>query len=387
LRPPEQLSRPVDWSLVSRDQSTIITADTMPDIRIETDQALWQRGFVPAIRIWNSRTGTVTHAIQVSDAVGDVLYAHSWTGQWLDDSHVIIVRLLRETRDRTAARLKVIVVDTRTGRLTKVSEDFKYVGDKLIISPDHQRALIMADNSPSKARDIFARTYVLNLQSLQVVSSWEEPRNPKAAAWRVFYATAGGWLPNSEIAFTVDNDWDETNRRPAPRIHLWDVQKGQLINTLAGHSNFITDVTTTSDGKKVLTASADKTARVWDCQTGNLEFELKGHASVVNRILVLSGDMFAITAAEDSTAKVWDLSSGALNVDLAGHDGAVRQVEELAGKRVRTVTVRGTSTIWDRSSGKKLEVIAAPAQYPRKYGKCVLFEKDDKLQMRVNSNP
>jgi WD40 repeat protein len=44
---------------------------------------------------------------------------------------------------------------------------------------------------------------------------------------------------------------------------LWDITTGQEIRRLAGHTNEVRDVTFSPDGKYILTASEDSTARLW----------------------------------------------------------------------------------------------------------------------------
>ncbi|MDQ2692081.1 MAG: hypothetical protein M3Y68_08635, partial [Chloroflexota bacterium] len=44
---------------------------------------------------------------------------------------------------------------------------------------------------------------------------------------------------------------------------LWDVKTGLEIRRFTGHTNEVRDVTFSPDGKFILTASEDSTARLW----------------------------------------------------------------------------------------------------------------------------
>ena len=64
-------------------------------------------------------------------------------------------------------------------------------------------------------------------------------------------------------------------------------------------------------GDRIVTASADRTARVWDARTGTVLFTLQGHeGGVLSASYNPTGDRI-LTAGDDGTARVWDAQSGA----------------------------------------------------------------------------
>jgi WD40 repeat protein len=46
-------------------------------------------------------------------------------------------------------------------------------------------------------------------------------------------------------------------------MRLWDVQTGDLLQTMAEHYNDVMDVCYSRDGKWIVSASTDKIARLW----------------------------------------------------------------------------------------------------------------------------
>jgi WD40 repeat protein len=60
------------------------------------------------------------------------------------------------------------------------------------------------------------------------------------------------------------------------------------------------------DGKRIVTASADKTARVWDAQTGKQLGEPMKHEAAVRSAKFSPDGKRIVTASEDKTARVWD---------------------------------------------------------------------------------
>ena len=60
-------------------------------------------------------------------------------------------------------------------------------------------------------------------------------------------------------------------------LKVWDAQTGQETLTLKGHSDFVSSVGFSPDGKRIVSGSGDKTLKVWDAQTGKETLTLKGH--------------------------------------------------------------------------------------------------------------
>jgi WD40 repeat protein len=75
---------------------------------------------------------------------------------------------------------------------------------------------------------------------------------------------------------------------------------------LEGHSGDINSVAFSPDGRFVVTASADGTARVWDAATGKTIGELRGHSKSVNSASFSPDGKFIVTASDDASVRLWD---------------------------------------------------------------------------------
>lgn len=51
-------------------------------------------------------------------------------------------------------------------------------------------------------------------------------------------------------------------------VKFWNVETGQVVQTLTGHTQRIYALAFTADGRTLLTGSLDGTARLWDWQSG-----------------------------------------------------------------------------------------------------------------------
>ena len=59
-------------------------------------------------------------------------------------------------------------------------------------------------------------------------------------------------------------------------IRIWDLESGNLINTLTGHTDCVNSVAISPDNKKIVSGSDDKTICIWDLESGNLINTLTG---------------------------------------------------------------------------------------------------------------
>ncbi|MEB3830402.1 AAA-like domain-containing protein, partial [Phormidium sp. CCY1219] len=78
----------------------------------------------------------------------------------------------------------------------------------------------------------------------------------------------------------------------------------QERNRLEGHSDWVTSVSFSPDGKTLATASDDCTARVWDL-SGNELARLEGHSRSVLSVSFSPDGKTLATASGDRTARVW----------------------------------------------------------------------------------
>jgi len=139
---------------------------------------------------------------------------------------------------------------------------------------------------------------------------------------------------------------------------IWDAQTGILIANLKGHKDIVNMAHFSPDGQKIVTASQDNTAKIWDANTGQLVYTLLGHTFLVNSAIFSFDGKKILTASADSSAKIWDANTGRLLADLRGHKGVLFNAQfSPDARQVTTVSEDSTARIWDATSGKLIKVL------------------------------
>lgn len=128
---------------------------------------------------------------------------------------------------------------------------------------------------------------------------------------------------------------------------MWDAATGAVIAVLVGHTDRVNAAVFSSEGSRIVTASADNTARVWNAMTGALDVVLAGHTDRVLGAAFSRDNSRIVTASADSTARIWDAATGAALATLRGHTGAVAAAAfGPDGSRIVTASADRTARIW-----------------------------------------
>lgn len=87
---------------------------------------------------------------------------------------------------------------------------------------------------------------------------------------------------------------------------------GYQSKIMQGHSERISHVHISPDGKLLLTASPDSTIRIWDLATGKLQHVLVGHTDAVTEAVFSPKGDRILSGSLDGTARLWSTRDGAL---------------------------------------------------------------------------
>jgi WD40 repeat protein len=155
--------------------------------------------------------------------------------------------------------------------------------------------------------------------------------------------------PDGKLMVTASDD--KTAR-------LWDVATGKEIAVLRGHEGPVTFAAFSPNGMLVMTASEDTTARLWDTTTSKEITPLKGHEGPVTSAAFSPDGKRVVTVSEDKTVRLWDVATGKETTMLRGHEGPVTSAAfSPDGKRVVTASKDKTARLWDTATAKEIAVL------------------------------
>merc|ERR1712142_85025 len=90
------------------------------------------------------------------------------------------------------------------------------------------------------------------------------------------------------------------------QVKMFSVNSKKEIADMAGHNDDeISRVVFSPCGNRILTASADKTARIWRADDGDLIQTLEGHTDDIFSTAFSYDGKTIITASKDNTCRIW----------------------------------------------------------------------------------
>jgi WD40 repeat protein/tRNA A-37 threonylcarbamoyl transferase component Bud32/Flp pilus assembly protein TadD len=142
----------------------------------------------------------------------------------------------------------------------------------------------------------------------------------------------------------------------------------QELRDFRGHTGVVWGVACSPNGRRLATASEDRTVRVWDVATGQEVFCLRGHEAPVWRVAFSpDGRRLASAGGEQGkpgVVKVWDAETRKELYTLSGHGGEVRGVAfSPDGRLLATGDAYGDGSkpgevrLWEAESGRKIDAL------------------------------
>jgi hypothetical protein len=146
--------------------------------------------------------------------------------------------------------------------------------------------------------------------------------------------------PDGRLLVTAS--WDRTAR-------VWDAVTGaSALPRPLEHDAQVLSAHFSPNGLLIVTASRDKTARIWDAATGESVCKPLRHSQAVIAAVFSPFNLRVVTASEDNTARVWDVQTGHPLTEPLEHTHFLTACGfSPDGRTVFTASLDGTAKIWD----------------------------------------
>ena len=185
------------------------------------------------------------------------------------------------------------------------------------------------------------------------------------------FGVAKLWSPSPAAAASRSATWSRprTSSSPSPSaptarsspppaptatIRIWEVETGKLLAQIEDHADWIFDIAFSPDGKRLASASRDKTSKVFDVEKKESLVTFPGHAQTVYTVAFTPDGKTVATGGEDNPIRVW-------NPDDDGKQ--VRQIGGFGGPVFRSAT-RPTARPWSPAAPTRRSTSSTPPGPP-----------------------
>ena len=136
----------------------------------------------------------------------------------------------------------------------------------------------------------------------------------------------------------------------AGRLATWDAATGSMLQDLEGHDTgeVVRSVAFSRDGRFLLSASSDGTARVWPLDPPGDPLVLRHEEGGLYDAAFSPDGRTVATAGEDGTARLWNARDGALRRKIDAHEGSTLAVAfSPDGRHLATSSNTSSVKVWD----------------------------------------
>ena len=239
--------------------------------------------------------GTISQIAYSPD--GKLLGATGSVGVWLYDAETMTeVGLLESAPDHLysltfspdgktlaagSAYKAVQLWDIEEQRQIEALTDFSGRATPVVFSPDGRR---------------------LAVKEMRGIHLWDIDKKESIAVFKRGRGVHSfAFSPRGEIIASVEGD-------DGSIIRLWDVGQQRELGILEGHTDWVSFVAFSPDGRTLVSGGVDRTVRIWDVETLELVAELLGNNGTVYLLAFSRDGKWLASSGSDLTTLVWEVN-------------------------------------------------------------------------------
>ncbi len=147
-------------------------------------------------------------------------------------------------------------------------------------------------------------------------------------------------------------------------MELIDLDKRKRLDTLVGHNDYIRNISLSHNGKYLLTASLDKTAKLWDISNRKVLINYFGHTNRVFDAIFSNDDQYVLTGCADGKVRVFKTETGEFVRNGAFNQDEIYDIALSPNGSLLVVAGRKGLKVWDwQNATLKFDLSAATIEF------------------------
>jgi WD40 repeat protein len=154
------------------------------------------------------------------------------------------------------------------------------------------------------------------------------------------------------------------------KIKLWDTNNGRCIKTWEGKVNWLRTIVFSPDGRTLASGGIEPEISLWDVETGQCISNLVGHTSSMKEVSFSHDGTMISSACDDADARIWNVTTGKCLHVLKGHSTIVLSSAFSSDDRLLASSSEdNTIRLWDTITGQNLAILTGHSNWVQ----CVTF--------------
>ena len=308
--------------------------------------------------VWDSETGARLLTLEGNDSAGEMSVTPDGR------------------RAAAASRKTVRIWDLATGACLRTLEGHSADVRSVSMTPDGRMAVSASADKTLRVWDLEAGVCLRTLSEgafgsgkVSVTPDGRRAVSVMGMETRVWDLETGACLRTlNECLFERFASFDgrlalSRDYKPDHAPQLWNLETGECLRTLKGHTNSVSSMDVTPDGRLAVSGSQDHTVRVWDLETGVCLRTLEGHLGRMGRTIITPDGRRAVSVdisdhGQECMIQVWDLETGACLRTVEEHLREVTSVQPTQdGRRAVSSSYDDMLRVWDLETMACLRVL------------------------------